>query len=209
MGSRAQAQRLWLHCSKTGGIFPDQGLSPCLLHWQADSLPVSHQGSPSDSDSDVSPSPLGQKRSFDESYKPWELGFGLVLLSFRLRLSIFTDLLTRLLLLGLGTAVSSKVGQTDAPLPSTWVSRDLAFLLILHHPQRSSCNLRSCSAAAAAAAAKSLQPCLTLRDPIDGSPPGSPIPGILQARTLGWVASAFPSCSALALIKIHLPSEPT
>ena len=35
-----------------------------------------------------------------------------------------------------------------------------------------------------AAAAKSLQPCLTLCDPIDGSPPGSPIPGILQARTL-------------------------
>ena len=41
---------------------------------------------------------------------------------------------------------------------------------------------------AAAAAAKSLQSCLTLCDPIDGSPPGSPIPGILQARTLGWVA---------------------
>ena len=36
------------------------------------------------------------------------------------------------------------------------------------------------------AAAKSLQPCLTLCDPIDGSPPGSPIPGILQARTLEW-----------------------
>ena len=44
---------------------------------------------------------------------------------------------------------------------------------------------------AAAAAAKSLQPCLTLRDPIDGSPPGSPIPGILQSRTLDWVAIAF------------------
>ena len=41
---------------------------------------------------------------------------------------------------------------------------------------------------AAAAAAKSLQSCLTLCDPIDGSPPGSPIPGILQARTLEWVA---------------------
>ena len=38
---------------------------------------------------------------------------------------------------------------------------------------------------AAAAAAKSLQSCLTLCDPIDGSPPGSPVPGILQARTLG------------------------
>ena len=44
------------------------------------------------------------------------------------------------------------------------------------------------NSAAAAAAAKSLQSCLTLCDPIDGSPPGSPIPGILQARTLEWVA---------------------
>ena len=44
---------------------------------------------------------------------------------------------------------------------------------------------------AAAAAAKSLQSCLTLCDPIDGSPPGSPVPGILQARTLEWVAISF------------------
>ena len=43
----------------------------------------------------------------------------------------------------------------------------------------------------AAAAAKSLQSCLTLHDPIDGSPRGSPIPGILQARTLEWVAISF------------------
>ena len=43
----------------------------------------------------------------------------------------------------------------------------------------------------AAAAAKSLQSCLTLCDPIDGSPPGSSVPGILQARTLEWVAIAF------------------
>ena len=41
---------------------------------------------------------------------------------------------------------------------------------------------------AATAAAKSLQSCLTLCDPIDGRPPGSPIPGILQARILEWVA---------------------
>ena len=40
-------------------------------------------------------------------------------------------------------------------------------------------------------AAKSLQLCPTLFDPIDGSPPGSPIPGILQARTLEWVAISF------------------
>ena len=44
---------------------------------------------------------------------------------------------------------------------------------------------------AAAAAAKSLQSCLTLCDPTDSIPPGSPVPGILQARTLEWVAVSF------------------
>ena len=44
---------------------------------------------------------------------------------------------------------------------------------------------------AAAAAAKSLLSCPTLCNPIDGSPPGSPVPGILQARTLEWVAISF------------------
>ena len=48
-----------------------------------------------------------------------------------------------------------------------------------------------CPHPAAAAAAKSLQSCPILRNPIDGSPPGSPIPGILQARTLEWVAISF------------------
>ena len=43
----------------------------------------------------------------------------------------------------------------------------------------------------AAAAAKSLQSCLTLCNPIEGSQPGSPVPGILQARTLEWVAISF------------------
>ena len=51
----------------------------------------------------------------------------------------------------------------------------------------SNCPLQS------AAAAKWLQLCPTLCDPIDGSPPGSPIPGILQARTLEWVAISFPN----------------
>ena len=45
--------------------------------------------------------------------------------------------------------------------------------------------------AAAAAAAKLLQSCPTLCNPIDGSPPGSPVPGILQARTLEWVAISY------------------
>ena len=47
------------------------------------------------------------------------------------------------------------------------------------------------TSAAAAAAAKSLQSCPTLCNPIDSSPPGSPVPGILQARTLEWVAISF------------------
>ena len=50
--------------------------------------------------------------------------------------------------------------------------------------------------AAAAAAAKSLQSCPTLCDPMDGSPPGSHVPGILEARTLEWVAISFTSRSS-------------
>ena len=46
-------------------------------------------------------------------------------------------------------------------------------------------------ASSAAAAAKSLQSCPTLCNPMYGSPPGSPVPGILQARTLEWVAVSF------------------
>ena len=49
----------------------------------------------------------------------------------------------------------------------------------------------TCEPFAAAAAAKSLQSCLTLCNPMDCSPPGSPVPGILQARTLEWVAISF------------------
>ena len=50
---------------------------------------------------------------------------------------------------------------------------------------------RDASKVAAAAAAKSLQSCRTLCDPIDSTPPGAPVPGILQARTLEWVAISF------------------
>ena len=59
---------------------------------------------------------------------------------------------------------------------------------------------------AAAAAAKSLQSCPTLCSPIDGSPPGSPIPGILQARTLEWVAISFSSASKWK-VKVKLLSR--
>ena len=57
-------------------------------------------------------------------------------------------------------------------------------------PQRNG-NKQTLELKTAAAAAKSLQSCPTLWDPIDGSPPGSPVPGILQARTLEWVAISF------------------
>ena len=60
---------------------------------------------------------------------------------------------------------------------------------------------------AAAAAAVSLQSCPTLCNPIDGSPPGSPVPGILQARTLEWVAIAF-SEPPLLNAKLSYITEP-
>ena len=52
---------------------------------------------------------------------------------------------------------------------------------------------------AAAATAKSLQSCPTLCDPIDGSPPGSPVPGILQAGALEWVAISFSTVYVMLL----------
>ena len=67
--------------------------------------------------------------------------------------------------------------------------------------------------AAAAAAAKSLQSCLTLCDPRDGSPPGSLVPGILQARTLEWVAISFSNAwkwkvKVKSLSPVRLPATP-
>jgi len=59
------------------------------------------------------------------------------------------------------------------------------------HRQKKSQKTNQCAVYAAAAAAKSLQSCPTLCDSRDGSPPGSPVPGILQARTLEWVAISF------------------
>ena len=62
------------------------------------------------------------------------------------------------------------------------------------------------SSLCAAAAAESLQSCLTLCIPIDGSPPGSPIPGILWARTLEWVAISF-SNAWKGKVKVKSPSH--
>ena len=65
-----------------------------------------------------------------------------------------------------------------------------------------------------AAAAKSLQSCPTLCDPIDGNPPGSPVPGILQARTLEWVAISFSNAwkwkvKVKSLSRVQLSATPS
>ena len=84
----------------------------------------------------------------------------------------------------------------DIPAWSKRTSRyPQACFLILENIKLPKCRNIFCSAAAAA---KSLQSCLTLCDPTDGSPPGSSVPGILQARTLEWVAIAFSKYFALA-----------
>ena len=68
---------------------------------------------------------------------------------------------------------------------------ELLSLLMRVKEESEKADLKLIAAAAAAAAAKSLQSCPTLCDPRDGNPPGSPVPGILQARTLEWVAIFF------------------
>ena len=65
------------------------------------------------------------------------------------------------------------------------------------------------TAAAAAAAANSLQSCPTLCDPIDGSPRGSSVPGILQARILEWVAISLESKLTAELLTVQPPEGPT
>ena len=81
------------------------------------------------------------------------------------------------------------------PIPSppkeNWPISQL--LAVIENKVRSELGVTIGYAAAATAAAKSLQSCLTLCDPTEGSPPGSPVPGILQARTLEWAATSFSS----------------
>ena len=116
------------------GIFPTQGSNPhllCLLHWQADSLPLSYQGTC-----------VEIQELFFPTLKVYEL-----------------------------SQICAPNQINNYYLLSTfWVPNAMPHLT------------------PAAAAAKSLQLCPTLCDLRDGSPPGSAIPGILQARTLEWAA---------------------
>ena len=80
-----------------------------------------------------------------------------------------------------GEQIQSLVGELGSHRPwgmAKKIQKEKDTVMLVHH---------------AAAAAKSLQSCPTLCDPIDGSPPGSAIPGIFQARTLEWVAIALKS----------------
>ena len=76
-------------------------------------------------------------------------------------------------------------------LSPPWTSESSQFVYCWNLARRILCITSLAYAAAAAVAAKSLQSCPTLCDPINVSQPGSPIPGILQARTLEWVAISF------------------
>ena len=78
--------------------------------------------------------------------------------------------------------------QTSAGMEKAREFQKNIYFCFIHYAKAFDCVDHN---AAAAAAAKSLQSCPTLCDPIDGSPPGSPVPGILQARVLEWVAIAF------------------
>ena len=79
------------------------------------------------------------------------------------------------------TCDSIKNAESQAPLPTSWIK----IYIFLIFSRWFVCVLCWWSVV------KSLQSCLTLCDPIDGSPPGSPVPGILQARSLEWVAISF------------------
>jgi len=86
-------------------------------------------------------------------------------------------------------------------------------LQLNYSPKSKITNLLSSRPYAAATAAKLLQSCLTLCDPTDGSPLGSPVPGILQARTLKWVAISFSNAwkwkvKAKSLSHVRLFSTP-
>ena len=78
----------------------------------------------------------------------------------------------------------SAIKKKTVPFAATWMQLEI---IILSQAERQT----PYNTTYAAAAAKSLQSCLTLCDPIDGSLTGSPVPGILQARTLEWVAISF------------------
>ena len=84
---------------------------------------------------------------------------------------------------------TQKLGWTQGSCQGLFISHDCYWILLAFPISQSSLSCQDISKSWLAAA--SLQSCLTLCDPIDGSPPGFPVPGMLQARTLEWVAISF------------------
>ena len=89
----------------------------------------------------------------------------------------------------LGICVNLTYCHNKPPVESLFLAKDQALSLWCGSTVSKTLDYQRTNPAAAAA--KSLQSCPTLCDPIDGNPPGSPIPGILQARILEWVAISF------------------
>ena len=153
------------------GIFPDQGSNPCPLHWQANSLPLDHVGSPESASNSCLLSPRSCLGSFIRMPIPF----------MRVPASLPKDLCSQISSpRGLRFQCVNFKGDTNIQplaisLPSNRSLSNLKRISSHHHKHL-------------AAAAKSLQSCPTLCGPMDCSLPGFSVHGILQARTLVWVA---------------------
>ena len=111
---------------------------------------------------------------------------------FRIARRCFTDWATREYMRVNHDANDSVGVRTWAKhVPLSPLAGHLSWVISHHYGCIESYKFFHCSSSPAAAGAKSLQSCLTLCNPIHSSPPGSPIPGVLQARTLEWVAISF------------------
>ena len=156
-------------CPVTCGIVPHQGSNPCLLHWQTNSQPLDHQGSPL---------PF-LKGSFAKAGRFPELIRNPPAVRFKGGLWAFLVAQTVKNLPPMLEIWVRFLGQED-PLEKGMATYSSILAWKIPWTEKP-------------ATAKSLQSCPTLCDPIDDSPPGSPVRGILQARTLKWVAISFSS----------------
>ena len=86
-----------------------------------------------------------------------------------------------------------KINDKMSPFGGAWNDKRWSFLSLAIYVLSLCMKIQFNRYHPAAAAAKSLQSCPTLCDPIDSSPPGTPVPGVLQARTMEWVAISFSS----------------
>ena len=165
------------------GDLPDSGVKPHLLNWQVDSYHWATQ----------------------EAHTLLYLSIILFFFFFSFNASLHSLCVLEFAELGKGidSPQHSMRGSLSWPMNPESVKVLFKYFFPFHFPsdssvlslqytawyysQRKSCDPNS----TLTAAAKSLRLCPTLWDPIDGSPPGSPVPGILQARTLEWVAISF------------------